>query len=182
MLTAAASPAVVIGGWTYAARDIDDFDSFRNTISALAVPGAPHRRVATAALAVLGGCYVGTAVALDDVPLPGRLLLGLGGALTAVVAGYAQPAPGEADVPEHTWFAGAAFASLAFWPLLGMRRDVPVLSPAVATTAVAVMTAQAAAFVALIGKPERYEGLVERVLAATQASWPLVVALAVTKK
>ncbi|MDQ3154878.1 MAG: DUF998 domain-containing protein, partial [Actinomycetota bacterium] len=80
VVSAAAAPVLLIGGWTLAAtRQPAGFDSAVDTISALAAYGAADRWIMTAGLAGLGACHVVTALGLRSAALPGRLVLATGG-------------------------------------------------------------------------------------------------------
>ncbi|GAA1656968.1 DUF998 domain-containing protein [Actinoplanes couchii] len=152
----------LIGGWTLAAyRQPEGFDSTVDTISALAAIGAADRWLMSLALVVVGVCHVVTALGLTWVATPGRIVLGLGGVATALVAAFPLPMAG------HGVVAAAAFGALAVWPAFDRRRGEPVLAAAVLLGlvgwfAVSLVTAT-------------HVGLAERVAAGAQALWPLVV-------
>ena len=93
VVSSAAAPVLLIGGWTVAAAlQRAGFDLVTGTVSALAALDADDRWVMTAALAGLGCCHVTTAAALRPAALPGRLLLAAGGVGTVLVAAFPQPA------------------------------------------------------------------------------------------
>lgn len=163
MVSATLAPVSLIGGWTLAAdRQGPGYDPARDTISALAADGATDRWIMTLALGLLGVCHLVTAAGLDDARLPGRVLLGLGGAATVAVAALPQPAAG------HVPAAAVAFVALALWPaasgIPGRRRA------AVATLVLLVLLAG-------LGVGLRHGdvlGLTERLLAGAEALWPRV--------
>ena len=184
--SSAAAPVLLIGGWTVAAaRQRDDFDPVRATISALAARDADDRWVMTAALAAVGACHVVTALALRPAARPGRMVLGIGGVATVLVAVFPLPV-GDGGSAPHTLAAAVAFGALAAWPALAARRraatpsravdPVPwALRPAVCAAAATVLLGLVGWFaVALDGSRV---GLAERVAAGAQALWPLVVVL-----
>ena len=181
LVSAAAAPVLLIGGWTVAARrQPDGFDSTSNTISALAALGAQDRWLMTSALAGLGACHIVTALALRPYPRPGRLVLAAGGVATLLVAAFPLPEGDDGSVP-HTVVAGIAFVSLSAWPALawrrGARRPAP-MRPAVAFSAATVLLGLLGWFGAELATDGDRVGLAERVTAGAQAIWPLAVVLA----
>lgn len=198
VLSSGAAPVVLIGGWTVAAdRQGGGFDPVAQTISALAADYATDRWLMTAALAGLGICHVITAAGLRVAAGPGRVVLAVGGVATVLVAVFPQPVQGD-SIP-HLVFAGINFTALAVWPALAWRRAggaalcgpgtsrepgtarrsrsrVPLaLRPAVSVTAAVVLVGLLGWFAGTLGSD--VVGLSERVLAGTQACWPLVVVL-----
>lgn len=83
LVSAAAAPVALIGGWTLAqARQSGGFSGVGDTISALAAEGADDPWILTAGLFVLGACHLATAAGLNEAAPAGRILLALGGAAT----------------------------------------------------------------------------------------------------
>lgn len=179
VVSATAAPVLLIGGWTVAAaRQPSDFDSVRDTISALAAHGATDRWVMTTALAGLGACHVVTALGLRPAALPGRVALAIGGLANIAVAAFPQPDSGSS--PAHVRAATVGFVALALWPALAARRDRPVpfgLSLPVALTAAGALLAVLGWFGSELYGDGDYVGLSERALAGAQALWPLVIAV-----
>nr|GID83611.1 hypothetical protein Ade03nite_25350 [Actinoplanes derwentensis] len=183
VLSSTVAPVLLIGGWTLAARRQPiGFDSTVDTISALAARGATDRWLMTAALIGVGVCHVVTALGLSQPARAGRIVLGLGGVATALVAVFPLPIAGPA--PEHAVVAGLAFAALAVWPAFAWRRHSrspaglypAVLRPVVAFAAAVVLLGLVGWFTTtLTGVGPT--GLAERVAAGAQACWPLVVVL-----
>jgi hypothetical membrane protein len=176
LLSSAAAPVLLIGGWTVAAsRQPADFNSVRDTISALAGHAATDRWIMTAGLAGLGVCHMVTALGLRQARRPSRLIHALGGAATVLVAAFPLPADGGSAA--HTTVASVALGSLALWPAFAWRPDAqPVaLRPGPALTATAVMLGLVIWFGATLGSDT--SGLVERCAAGAQALWPLAVVL-----
>ena len=177
-MSSATATVALIGGWTVAARwQPGGYDSTVATISSLAARDATGRWLMTAALVVVGGCHVATALGLTRAAVAGRVVLGAGGVATLLVAAFPLPASGPA--PEHGVAAAAAFGALAVWPALAGRRGDPgpvALRPVVSWTAALVLLALVAWFAATLtaGGPV---GLSERVAAGAQACWPLVAAV-----
>ncbi len=172
VLSAAAAPVLLIGGWTLAAaRQPGSFDATTETISALAAYDAADRWVMTTGLAGLGICHVITALGLRPAALPGRLVLAAGGLATVAVAGF--PLPGEGGSTAHVVAAGVAFPALSVWPALAWRRAPARLRPGVSLGAATVLVGLLGWFAAeLYGGGGRL-GLSERLLAGAQAVWPL---------
>ena len=178
LLSSAAAPVLLIGGWTAAAaRQRGGFDSMTRTISDLAALGADDRWLMTGALAGLGICHVTTAAALRGAAPAGRAVLAGGGVATVLVAVFPLPAD-DSGSTAHTLVAGTAFLALSVWPALAARRDAPgLLHPVPAGVAAATLLGLLAWFgVELSADPdESGVGLAERVTAGAQALWPLAV-------
>ncbi len=170
---------LLIGGWTLAAAiRSDDFDQSTRTISSLAATDAPNRWLMTTAFAVVGVCYLLTALGLRNAAVSGRLLLAVGGIATCLVAVIPLPSAGPSVA--HSGVAGVAFLALAFWPLLARRSDPAapwVLRPFVCVAASAVLFGLLVWFGVELNVGTRI-GLSERIAAGAQATWPTVVAYA----
>jgi len=178
VLSSAAAPAVLIGGWTLAAqRQPEGYDSTVATISSLAAQNATDRWLMTAALLGVGVCHGVTALGLRRAAPAGRVVLGLGGVATLLVAAFPVPAAG--DAPAHAAAAGVAFVALAAWPALAWRRgdQVPAaLRPVLSVGAAVALLGLVAWFGVTLGTGSRV-GLAERLAAGAQAFWPLVAVL-----
>lgn len=179
VVSAAAAPVFLIGGWTLGAvLQPAGYNSQRETISALAGLAATHREVMTIGLAGLGTCHVVTAAGLRAAARGGRLLLALGGVATVLVAAF--PVPGVGTSHLHGVMAGISFVTLGLWPALAWRRRRAVpwgLRPLLSVVVAAVLLGILGWFAAeLFGDGVRV-GLSERLLAGAQALWPLVVVL-----
>lgn len=177
LVSATAAPVLLIGGWTAAAaRQSSPFDPVVETISALAARGADDRWLMTTALAGLGVCHLTTALALRAAATPGRVVLGVGGAATLLVAAFPLPAM-DGHSPAHTAAAGTAFVALAVWPLVA-RRDGggPVLGTAATIAGGVVLLGLVGWFFAQLLTDGPRVGLSERVAAGAQALWPMVAA------
>jgi hypothetical protein len=181
VVSSAAAPVLLVGGWTAAARlQPRAFSAITDTISALAADGATDRWVMTAALAGVGTCHVLTGLALRPASPAGRLILMTGGAATVLVAANPEPAGGGGSVP-HTVWAAVGFIALAVWPLAARKRGPAVpagLRPGVSAAAAGVLLGLLVWFGAELIGGGRQVGLSERVLAGAQAVWPLAVVLA----
>lgn len=177
LVSSAAAPVLLIGGWTVAAaRQQAGFDPVVDTISALAAHGADDRWVMTAALAGLGVCHLTTAAALRGAAPLGRVVLGAGGVATVLVAAFPLPAD-EGGSVAHTVVAGSAFLALAVWPAFAGHRDAPgPLRPAATVAATVALLGLVGWFGGELSADSGRVGVAERVAAGAQALWPLAVA------
>jgi hypothetical membrane protein len=176
LVSSAAAPVLLIGGWTVAAaRQQGGFDPVQLTISDLAGLGADDRWLMTGALAGLGLCHLTTAAALGDAATAGRVVLAGGGLATVLVAVFPLPADRSGSLP-HTVVASAAFLALSVWPALAARRDTvgPLLRPLPAVTATAALVGCLTWFGVQL-RADDAVGLAERVTAGLQSLWPLAV-------
>jgi hypothetical membrane protein len=181
------APVLLIGGWTVAqARQPAGFDAVRDTISALAALGATDRWIMTSALAGVGACHLATALGLRAAALPGRVVLGIGGLATLLVAALPLPADAGPAVA-HGVVAGIAFGSLGLWPALSWRplswcrgRPALALRRSVALAAAGLLLLLVGWFVTELVVGGRV-GLAERCAAGAQALWPFVAVLSVRR-
>lgn len=176
LASAGSAPVLLIGGWAVAeALQPRTYNPIRDTISALAAHGATDRWVMTSALAGLGVCHVVTATGLYPARLGGRVVFGVGGVATVLVAAFPQPAHGNSVA--HTVAATTAFVALATWPVFGApRRSVtPLLTRRTSTMASGALLGLVVWFAAELHGGER--GLAERAAAGAQALWPLAVVI-----
>jgi hypothetical membrane protein len=175
VLSASCAPVFLIGGWTLAAsRQPAGYDPTVETISALAARGASDRWVMTGALAALGVCHAASALGLRPAAPYGRLLLAGGGVATVLVAAF--PLPDGGTSTRHAVAAGISFTALALWPALASRRAAGIpalLRPAVAVPVTVLLAGLSGWLVVELRGGDRV-GLAERVLAATEALWPLL--------
>lgn len=175
LVSSAVAPVALIGGWTLAARrQPGAFDSTVDTISALAGRAAGDRWLMTAALVCVGLCHVVTALGLSPAAIAGRIVLGVGGVATVLVAAFPLPVAGPA--PAHAVCAGLAFAALSVWPSLA--RGPAALRPRVSIAATLALLGLVAWFVVAL-VTGNHVGLAERVAAGAQGLWPLVVTVTV---
>jgi hypothetical membrane protein len=170
-LSAMVAPVALVGGWTLAAaRQPDSFDPVTDTISALAAADAEDPWIMTLGLALVGGAHLATAVGLDEARMPGRVVLGAGGVATALVAVFAQPSGA------HLPAAAVSFAALAIWPAVSGLPD-----RATGILAAGGLLGLVGWLVVELGDG-RLLGLSERVAAAAQALWPLVVVAVLSRR
>jgi hypothetical membrane protein len=179
VISAAAAPVLLIGGWTVAAGLQPRFDPVSETVSDLAAIGATDRWVMSLAFVLVGACYVITALALRPARTAGRLIL-IGGAVAGMlVAANPEHPGGFGSVPHFVW-ASIGLAGLTTWPAWSWRRGPAVpwgLRRTPATVAVAVQFALLAWFSTELILAGHQVGLAERVVGAAQATWPLTVVL-----
>jgi hypothetical protein len=97
VVSSAASPVLLVGGWTAAADLQPRSDPVADTVSSLAAIGASDRWVMTLTFAVVGLCDVVTALALRPAAIPGRVMLLAGAVAVLLVAAN----------PEHDGAASA---------------------------------------------------------------------------
>lgn len=184
LVSSAAAPLLLIGGWTVAAAvQPVPFDSVVRTISDLAARDASQRWLMTTALIGVGVSHLVTAGALGCAAARGRLVLAFGGLATILVAVFPLPGGGQSSTP-HTVVAALAFVSLAIWPAFArVRPSAPgrtvavLLRPRASAGAAGVLMLLLGWFFAeqVIGGPA--VGLAERVAAGAQSVWPLAVVL-----
>jgi hypothetical membrane protein len=172
MLSAASAPVLLIGGWTLAAsRQPGGFDSFTETISALAARGAADRWIMTTGLAGLGVCHVVTALGLRPAAPPARVTLAVGGVATILVAAFPQPAGGSSTA--HFWAAATGFVTLSLWPALAWWGTASPFRPAPGVATGAALLAVVVWFAVELSGKGQLIGLSERCAAGSQALCPL---------
>jgi hypothetical membrane protein len=179
VVSAAAAPVLMVGGWTIAADLQPRFDPVTDTVSALAAQGAADRWVMTLTFLVVGICYVITALALRPAGTPGRLILIMGAVAGMLVAANPLRA-GDIYPWGHIIWASIGLVCVTTWPAAAWRRGPAVpwgLRPAVAAAAVVVLLALVAWFVAELVTGSGQVGLAERLAGCAQALWPLAVVL-----
>ncbi|MDQ2848357.1 MAG: DUF998 domain-containing protein, partial [Actinomycetota bacterium] len=80
-MSAGVAPMALAAGTVIgASKQPAAYSSVRNTISALAARDASDRWIMTTGLAIVGVCYILTAIGITDSPPVGRWLFALGGA------------------------------------------------------------------------------------------------------
>jgi hypothetical membrane protein len=179
VVSSAAAPVLLVGGWTVAARLQPQFDPVADTVSALAALGATDRWVMTLTFLVVGGCYIVTAVALRPARTAGRLILIAGALAGMLVAANPERAGDPYPVPHIIW-AVVGLAGLVTWPAGAWRAGSAVpwaLRPAVAAAVVTVLLALVLWFGAELVLGSGQVGLAERIAGVAQAVWPLAVVL-----
>jgi hypothetical membrane protein len=190
VLSAAATPVALIGGWLVAAHlQAAGYDPARQTISALAAHGATDRWVMTSALYAVGLGNVLTAAALVGLRGTSRLLLAAGGLAGIGVAVFPQPHNGSS--PLHLGCAAVSIFILAIWPAT-VPANQPANQPAMSFAAeprtsillskrflVAVTGVLIGLDIWLFaaGQGSGQLGVAERVATGAENMWPLAVVL-----
>ncbi len=178
VVSSAAAPVLMAGGWTLAARlQPHSYSQVADTVSALASPGAADRWVMTVTFLVVGACDVITGLALRPARALGRLILMAGAVAGMLVAANPEPSGTRFPLP-HMIYAAAGCAALVTWPAAAWRRGPSVpwgLRPVVSAGAVAVLVALLAWFGSELVTAGGQAGLAERIFGAGQALWPLAV-------
>ncbi len=179
LVSSAAAPVLMAGGWTVAARlQPVPVDPVHDTVSSLAAVGAAGSWVMTLTFLAVGVCDVVTGLALRPAALPGRLVLVCGAMVGMLVAAYPQNPDGGS--PLHALWASVGFGALTVWPALAYQRGPGVpwgLRPPVCAAAVVVLACLVVWFAAEVVTGAGQVGLAERVLGEAQALWPLTVVL-----
>jgi hypothetical membrane protein len=181
--TAVLGPAVLVVGWLIAgALQPSSYSPMRDTISVLAGYTGTDRWVMTAALLLVGSFQLATGAGLTAVRLPARLLLILTGLSTLGIAATPELATGPTS--RHLAFAVSCVVTTAVWPVLVARRapaPTRILS-VYGCAAVTVLFAALSSWLLIAAQAGAGDlGLVERLTSAVQASFPLVVALALRR-
>jgi hypothetical membrane protein len=172
------APVGMIGGWTLAASLQPTFDPVRETISALAARSATTPEVMAAGLALTGLAHMVTAAGLRPAPRAGRIVLGVGGLATAVVAML----PVDTRPHAHAVAAAVGFLALSTWPAGGVSPGgIGALRPRRAVAATVGLVGLLVWFGLELQRvtPDAgaATGLAERALVGAQSLWPLVVVL-----
>lgn len=175
---AALIPVLLVGGWLIAdAVQPASYSVVRQTVSVTAGYGGTDRWIMTAALTVIGCCYLTLVVELDELGLPGRIGLLVAGAAAFGIAACPEPASGTTG--QHAAFTALGAVAISVWPAL-------VVQPSAGRviTSVRVCAVTTAVFVGLLGwlvvEVRRGDmlGIAERVSSSVDVCWPLVVGLA----
>jgi hypothetical membrane protein len=171
------APIALIGGYLYAGSLVSGYDPVASTISDLAARDAPHRWVMTLALILTGLAHLVTAVGLRPADPAGRMLLGIGGVATLLIAWLPNHSAGH-NVVGHMIASYLAFAALSAWPAV-IARNVPdpplVLGRRFGQVVALVLLVLVLVTVADIMTGGATLGLRERILASAQALVPLLV-------
>jgi hypothetical membrane protein len=180
VVSSAASPVLLVSGWTAAADLQPRFDPVADTVSSLAAIGATDRWVMTLTFVVVGLCDVVTALALRPAAIPGRVMLLAGAVAGLLVAATPEHDGGGFGSVPHFILAAIGLALLTSWPI-GARRSGPgvpwALRPGSAAAALAVLFALLTWFGVELATGAGQAGLAERAMGLAQAAWPLTVVL-----
>jgi hypothetical protein len=177
--TALLAPAALAGGWLMAgALQPPSYSPMRQTMSVLAGQSATDRWVMTAALLLAGSCQIATGAGLTAVRMPARILLILTGLSTLGIAATPEPATGP--TARHLAFAVSCVVTTAVWPVL-VARPGPAQSRILSVRGCAAVTmvfAGLSCWLLIAARDGGGDlGMIERLTAAAQGLFPLVVAL-----
>ncbi len=113
VVSAALAPVLITAGWLVAgAVQPASYSPVRKTVSVLAGYAGTDRWIMTAALFLVGGCYLITAAGLSGVRAPARVLLVLAGASGIGIA--ASPEPVVGSTPQHLAWTSLGEVMIAF--------------------------------------------------------------------
>ncbi|MET9110553.1 DUF998 domain-containing protein [Streptomyces zhihengii] len=178
VVSSSSAPALLAGGWVVAARlEGPGYDAGKETISVLAVYGAPGYWVMSVAFVGLGVCHLCTAWGLRSAAWPGRLALAGGGIAALLVAVVPTGASGGSSA--HGVVVATGFLLLALWPVMAVRvsgNGPWALKPGPSVAATASMVAAAVWFVAESHRGGA-AGTAERVVTTMQSLWPFLVVM-----
>jgi hypothetical protein len=148
------------------------------SLAPVALVGATDRWVMTAALLLVGSCQIATGAGLTAVRMPARFLLIVTGLSTLGIAATPEPATGPTS--RHLAFAVSCVVTTAVWPVL-VARSGPAQSWILSVYSCAMVTmvfAGLSCWLLIAARDGSGDlGLVERLTAAVQSLFPLVVAL-----
>ena len=177
--TALLAPVALVEGWLIAdALQPPSYSPMRQTMSVLAGQSATDRWVMTAALLLVGSCQIATGAGLTAVRMPARILLILTGLSTLGIAATPEPATGPTS--RHLAFAVSCVVTTAVWPVL-VARPAPAQSRILSVYCCGTVTmvfAGLSCWLLIAARDGNGDlGMVERLTAAVQGLFPLVVAL-----
>jgi hypothetical protein len=153
------------------------YSPVRQTVSVLAGYAGTDRWIMTAALFLVGGCYLVTAAGLAAAGMPARILLIIAGMSSTGIA--ASPEPVSGSTPQHLAWTSLGAVMIAIWPAFTARRASlqPLILSARGSAAVTIV------FVAMLGwlvietQGAPNLGLAERLTSSVQTTWPFIVAV-----
>jgi hypothetical membrane protein len=178
VVSAGLSPVLLTVGWLIAGTvQPASYSPVRQTVSVLAGHAGTDRWIMTAALFLVGGCYLVTAAGLAAAGMPARILLILAGVSSIGIA--ASPEPVSGSTPQHLAWTSLGAVMIAVWPAFTARRasPQPLILSARGSAAVTIV------FLAMLGwliietqgAPDL--GLAERLTSSVQTTWPFIVAV-----
>lgn len=180
IVTSLAAPLIFVGATIIGGALVPGYDPVSQTISELAAVTNPTAMFMTIAFMLTSVCHLLTAIFTRGVGWPGRLALGAASVATFAVALFPLPSMQGTSMP-HRLSAMIGFVLLAAWPVLGMRvrGHFPwSVRPIGALLGTGIMTVLCVWFLLVWSRPSwGYVGLVERMAADLEATWPAVVVL-----
>jgi hypothetical membrane protein len=178
LVSSGLSPVLLTAAWLIAdSRQPASYSPRRQTVSVLAGHAGTDRWIVTAALYLIGGCYVATAAGLRAVDLPARMALLVAGLAAIGIATCPEPVHGS--TVQHMVCTGIGAVVITVWPALVSRQSTPSsltgVRSAIVVTAVFVVL-----FIWTFIETQGGDalGLAERLSAGAQSCWPFVVAVA----
>jgi hypothetical membrane protein len=153
----------------------------RDTVSQLAGQTGADRWVMTAALFLAGGCYLLTAASLAGVRRRARGLLIIAG--VAVIGIATSPEPASGPTARHLAWTVLGAITITVWPVFVARRGParPRILGVTGSVAVTVVFVTLLAWFFAEAQGGSMLGLAERVTTSVEASWPLVVTVAMRR-
>jgi hypothetical protein len=177
IVSAGLSSVLLTGGWLVAdAVQPNSYSPVRQTVSVLAGYSGTDRWLMTAALFLVGGCYLATAAGLTGIRLPARILLALSGLASIGIA--ASPEPAHGSTPQHLAWTAFGEITIAAWPAFCGRRASPrpLLLSVTGAAAATALSLALLGWLVIETHSGSTLGLAERLSSSIQTSWPFVVA------
>jgi hypothetical protein len=124
LVTSSLSPALLTAAWLIAdSRQPVSYSPLRQTVSVLAGRAGADRWIVTAAVYLIGGCYLATAAGLRAVDLSGRVGLVVAGLAAIGIA--TSPEPVHGSTTQHAVCTAIGAVAITAWPALVARRHSP---------------------------------------------------------
>jgi hypothetical membrane protein len=172
------SPVLLTAGWLIAGTvQPASYSPVRQTVSVLAGHAGTDRWIMTAALFLVGGCYLVTAAALAAAGTPARILLIIAGASSIGIA--ASPEPVSGSTPQHLAWTSLGAVMIAVWPAFTARRasPQPLILTARGSAAVTIVFLAMLGWLVIQTQGAPDLGLAERLTSSAQTTWPFIVAV-----
>ncbi|MGI8760479.1 MAG: DUF998 domain-containing protein [Jatrophihabitantaceae bacterium] len=183
LLSAAASPVLLIGGWLLAdAVQPVGYSPMRQTVSVLAGHGGAHRWIMTSALVVVGLLHLVTATGLRCLRPAARIVLVVAGLAALGVAAFPEPAHGS--TVRHVACTAVGAVAIAAWPAFVGRLQWAGSAVLGVRASVLVTAVFAVLLLWLVAETRHGDalGLAERLSSSVQICWPFAVALAARRR
>ncbi len=182
IVSASLSPIVGITGWLVAdALQPASYSPVRDTVSQLAGQTGTDRWVMTVALFLTGGCYLLTAASLSGIRRCARALLIIAG--VALIGIATSPEPASGPTSRHLAWTVLGAITITVWPVFVARRGSarPQILSVGGSVAVTVVFVALLAWFLAEAQGGSTLGLAERVTTSVEASWPIVVTVALRR-
>jgi hypothetical membrane protein len=153
------------------------YSPVRQTVSVLSGHAGTDRWIMTAALFLVGGCYLVTAAGLAAVRMSARILLILAGVSSIGIA--ASPEPVSGSTPQHLAWTSLGAVMIAVWPAFTARRASrqPLILSARSSAAVTIVFLAMLGWLVIETQGAPDLGLAERLTSSVQTTWPFIVAV-----